>query len=201
MGLIAMPEPDRATLAGREAIVAGLRRILPAERVVVDERGLRPWETDGFTAYKQMPLAVVLPETTEEVSRILAFCHAQGTKVVPRGAGTSLSGGALPLADGVLMSMMRFNRILDIDFANRAVVTQPGVTNLGITRAVDLPWRFGLAHSHFLSRPFRSPPPQGGKRKAAPLASHLTAARCGPETVRRPVRRQSSRPAIRRSAS
>lgn len=137
MGLIAMPEPDRATLAGREAIVEGLRRILPAERVVVDERGLRPWETDGFTAYKQMPLAVVLPETTEEVSRILAFCHAQGTKVVPRGAGTSLSGGALPLADGVLMSMMRFNRILDIDFANRAVVTQPGVTNLGITRAVE----------------------------------------------------------------
>ncbi|MFX8331649.1 FAD-binding protein, partial [Acinetobacter baumannii] len=63
--------------------------------------------------------------------------HGRDTKVVPRGAGTSLSGGALPLADGILMSMMRFNKILDIDFANRAVVTQPGVTNLGITRAVE----------------------------------------------------------------
>ena len=137
MGLIAMPQPDAATLATRDSIIAGLRTILPPERIVVDERGLKPWESDALTAYAQMPLAVVLPETTEEASRILAFCHGRDTKVVPRGAGTSLSGGALPLADGILMSMMRFNKILDIDFANRAVVTQPGVTNLGITRAVE----------------------------------------------------------------
>ncbi|MDR3495839.1 MAG: FAD-linked oxidase C-terminal domain-containing protein [Ancalomicrobiaceae bacterium] len=137
MTLVQMPVPDAATLAHRDEIIAGLGRILPKSRMVVDERGLKPWESDALTAYAQLPLVVVLPETTEEVSRILAFCHAHDVKVVPRGAGTSLSGGALPLADGVLMSMMRFNRILDIDFANRAVVAQPGVTNLGLTRAVE----------------------------------------------------------------
>ena len=137
MGAVVMPPPDRATLDGRAGIVAALREILPADRVIVDERSLKPWESDAFTAYAQVPLVVVLPETTDEVSRILACCHALNVKVVPRGAGTSLSGGALPLADGVLMSMMRFNRILEIDFPNRTVVTQPGVTNLGLTRAVE----------------------------------------------------------------
>ncbi len=137
MGLITMPAPDRATMDTRDALIGAFRDILPRERIVVDERGLKPWESDGLNAYAQPPLAVVLPETTDEVSRILKLCHERGTKVVPRGAGTSLSGGALPLADGILMSMMRFNTILDIDFANRAVVTQPGVTNLGLTRAVE----------------------------------------------------------------
>ena len=137
MGAVIMPEPDRETLAGREGIIAALREILPDGRIIADERGLKPWESDALTAYAELPLVVVLPETTEEVSRILALCHARNVKVVPRGAGTSLSGGALPLADGVLMSMMRFNRVLDIDFPNRAVVVQPGVTNLGITRAVE----------------------------------------------------------------
>jgi len=80
---------------------------------------------------------VVLPETTEQVSRVLRYCHAAGIKVVPRGAGTSLSGGALPLADGILLGLGKFNRILDIDFANRCVVAQPGVTNLAITHAVQ----------------------------------------------------------------
>src|SRR6185295_783645 len=82
-------------------------------------------------------MVVVLPETTEQVAQILRYCHDQGIKVVPRGAGTSLSGGALPLADGVLLGMARFNRILDIDLVNRVAVVQPGVTNLGITRAVE----------------------------------------------------------------
>ncbi|MCK5275219.1 MAG: FAD-binding protein [Alphaproteobacteria bacterium] len=133
-----MPEPDRDTLAKRVEIAAALSRIVPAEGgVIVDEDELRPYESDGLTAYRQPPLVVVLPETVEEVRRILRYCHENEIKVVPRGAGTSLSGGALPLADGVLLAMAKFNRILDIDFDNRCVVTQPGVTNLGITNAVQ----------------------------------------------------------------
>ena len=82
-------------------------------------------------------MVVVLPETTEQVSRVLTYCHAEGIKVVPRGAGTSLSGGALPLADGVLLGMAKFNRIREIDFDNRVVVAEPGVTNLAVTQAVE----------------------------------------------------------------
>ena len=98
---------------------------------------MRAYETDGLTAYRQMPLVVVLPETTAQVSEVLNYAHEHGIKVVPRGAGTSLSGGALPLADGILLGMARFNRVLDIDYANRCAVVQPGVTNLAITRAVE----------------------------------------------------------------
>src|SRR5262249_50752250 len=98
---------------------------------------MRPYETDGLTAYRALPMLVVLPETTEQVSRILRYCHAEGIKVVPRGAGTSLSGGALPLADGVLLGLAKFKRVLEIDFDNRVAVVQPGVTNLAITRAVE----------------------------------------------------------------
>lgn len=137
MAAIAMPEPDKAVIARRVEIVEALRAIIPGEGVIDDEIEMRPYETDGLTAYRQMPLIVVLPETVEQVSKVLKYCHENDVKVVPRGAGTSLSGGALPLADGVLMSMMKFNRVLDIDFDNRAVVVQPGVTNLGITRAVE----------------------------------------------------------------
>src|SRR6476620_5107450 len=134
---LAMPPPDQAVLARRERIVAALRAIVPGEGVIAAEREMRPYEADGLTAYRQLPMVVVLPETTEQASRVLAFCHAEGIKVVPRGAGTSLSGGALPLADGVLLGMAKFNRILDIDYGNRCVVAQPGVTNLGITHAVE----------------------------------------------------------------
>src|SRR5471030_2260965 len=98
---------------------------------------MKPYETDGLTAYHQPPMVVVLPETTEQVSQVLRYCHDEGIKVVPRGAGTSLSGGALPLADGVLLGMAKFNRVLDIDYENRVAVVQPGVTNLGITKAVE----------------------------------------------------------------
>src|SRR5690606_39605453 len=86
---------------------------------------------------RQMPLVVVLPETVAQVSRILKYCHDRKIRVVPRGSGTSLSGGALPLEDAVLLVMSRFNRILEIDYSNRTVVAQPGVTNLGITNAVE----------------------------------------------------------------
>ncbi len=136
MSGLVMPEPKADVLARRSQIIADLRAIVPGEGVIDTETEMRPFESDGVTAYRQLPLAVVLPSTTEQVSKVLAYAHANGIPVVPRGAGTSLSGGALPLADGILLGMGKFNRILDIDFANRTVVAQPGVTNLGITTAV-----------------------------------------------------------------
>src|SRR5262245_2900290 len=142
-----MPAPDQAVLARGESIVAALRAIVPGEGVIAAEREMRPYESDGLTAYRQLPMVVVLPETTPQVSRVLAFCHAEGIKVVPRGAGTSLSGGALPLTDGVLLGMAKFNRIREIDLANRLAVVEPGVpslavvepgvTNLAVTDAVE----------------------------------------------------------------
>ncbi|CAN5347593.1 FAD-linked oxidase C-terminal domain-containing protein [soil metagenome] len=131
-----MPEPDRAVLARRGEIVAALRAIVPGEGVIDHQDGLRPYESDGLTAYRQPPMVVVLPQTTAQVSAILAWCQAQGVKVVPRGSGTSLSGGALPLEDAVLLGLSRFNRVLEIDYANRCAVVQPGVTNLAISEAV-----------------------------------------------------------------
>jgi len=132
-----MLEPDRNVLARRDEIVRALSSIVPGEGVIAGAHEMKPYESDGLTAYRQMPMVVVLPETTDQVSRILRYWHAEGVRVVPRGAGTSLSGGALPLPDGVLLGMAKFNRILAVDFENRAVVAQPGVTNLGITSAVE----------------------------------------------------------------
>ncbi len=131
-----MPKPDDAVIAKRHDIAAALRKIVPGEGVIVDEEALRPYESDGLTAYKTLPLIVVLPETTEQVSQVLRYCHENNIKVVPRGAGTSLSGGALPLADGIILGLGKFKRILEIDYDNRCAVVQPGVTNLGITDAV-----------------------------------------------------------------
>ena len=131
-----MPEPDAAILGRRERIVAALRAIVRGEGVIATERELRPYESDGLTAYRQLPMVVVLPETTEQVAEVLRYCHGEGIKVVPRGAGTSLSGGALPLADGVLLGMAKFNRIREIDFENRVAVVEPGVTNLAVSNAV-----------------------------------------------------------------
>jgi glycolate oxidase len=132
-----MPALDDAVLARRDRIVTALRAIVPGEGVIATEREMRPYESDGLTAYRALPMVVVLPETTAQVSSVLAFCHAEGIKVVPRGAGTSLSGGALPLSDGVLLGMAKFNRIREIDYANRVAVVEPGVTNLAVTQAVE----------------------------------------------------------------
>jgi glycolate oxidase len=137
MSSLMMPAPDKATLARRDEIVADMKIIVPGEGVVDVETAMRPFETDALTAYRQLPLVVVLPETVAQVSRILKYCADRNIRVVPRGSGTSLSGGALPLADAVLLVMSRFNRVLDIDYANRTVTAQPGVTNLGITNAVQ----------------------------------------------------------------
>jgi glycolate oxidase len=135
--MLTMPAPDEDTIRRRSAIAAALRRIVPGEGVIEAPVEMRAFETDGLTAYRQMPLVVVLPETTAQVADILKFAHENAIKVVPRGAGTSLSGGALPLADGILLGMAKFNRVLDIDYANRCAVVQPGVTNLAITKAVE----------------------------------------------------------------
>jgi len=132
-----MPEVDAALVARRDEIAAQLRRIVPGEGVINDPTGLRPYESDGLTAYRQMPLVVVLPETVEQVAQVMAWCHAQEIKVVPRGSGTSLSGGALPVGDAILLGLGKFKRILHIDYEDRLAVVQPGVTNLAITKAVE----------------------------------------------------------------
>ena len=132
-----MPEPDRDVLSRRGEIIAALRRIVPGEGVIAEEEELRVYECDGLTAYRQLPMIVVLPETVQQVSDILKYCHGSGIKIVPRGAGTSLSGGALPLEDGITLGLGKFNRILDIDYGNRCITAQPGVTNLAITHAVQ----------------------------------------------------------------
>ncbi|QRG10048.1 FAD-binding protein (plasmid) [Xanthobacter dioxanivorans] len=132
-----MPEPLTSVLSRRAEIVAEMRAIVPGEGVVDAVNEMRVFESDALTAYRQLPLVVVLPETVEQVSAVLRFCNDNGVRVVPRGSGTSLSGGSLPLADAVLLVMSRFNRVLEIDYANRAVVAQPGVTNLGITNAIE----------------------------------------------------------------
>ena len=132
-----MPTPDAAVLQRRTEIVTALRQIVPGEGVIASEPERRAYESDGLTAYHQLPLVVVLPSRVEEVAAVLRYCKEMGVKIVPRGAGTSLSGGALPLADGVLLGMAKFNRIIEIDYDNRCVVAQPGVTNLALTQAVE----------------------------------------------------------------
>ena len=129
-------EPKSGVLARKDSIVAGLRRLLPSDAVISESLRLKPYETDGLPAFRQVPLAVALPSTTEEVAAVLAFLHREGVRVIPRGAGTSLSGGALPMADSVVVGMMRMNRIVDINYADRVATVQAGVTNIGITQAV-----------------------------------------------------------------
>jgi glycolate oxidase len=135
--MIPMPTPDARITARRDDIVADLVRLLGADRVVADEDGRRAYETDALTAYTCKPLAVVLPRTTAEVARTLAYCTAGGIKVVPRAAGTSLVGGALPTADAVVVCIAKMNRVLDIDYANRAVRVEAGITNLAVSAAVS----------------------------------------------------------------
>ena len=135
--MLMMPKPDEATLAHRSEIVAALKAIVPGEGLIDAARQMSVYESDGLTAYKQMPMVVVLPETVAQVSAVLRYACDHNIKIVPRGAGTSLSGGALPLEDGILLGMAKFNRIVEIDYENRCAVVQPGVTNLGITKAVE----------------------------------------------------------------
>src|SRR3954470_16702125 len=133
---IAFPEPDSGILARRDQILAGLSRLVAPEALIVSDDERRAFETDGLTAYRKMPLAVVLPSTTAEVSAIMRFCHDNRLKVVARGAGTSLSGGAIAHEDAIVLGVSKMNRVLDLDFANRAARVQSGITNLGISAAV-----------------------------------------------------------------
>ena len=132
-----MPKPDEQVIARRQELADALRTIVPGEGVIDGEEELRAFDCDGLMAYKELPLIVVLPETTQQVSEILKYCNENGVKVVPRGAGTGLSGGAMPLADAITLGLSKFKKVLEIDFENRCVVTQPGVTNLAITQAVE----------------------------------------------------------------
>ncbi len=111
-------------------------RILPAESVIAEQTAMRPYECDGYTAHRELPLVVLLPETIEQVQAIMRLCHENGVAVVARGAGTGLSGGARPNHDAVLLSLAKFNQILDIDLQNRTAKVQPGVRNIAISQAV-----------------------------------------------------------------
>ena len=136
MSAIALPPPDAATVARRGQIVAGLVALLGVDSVIGDEDGRRAFETDGLTAYRRLPLAVVLPRTTEDVARVLRYCRDGGIKVVARGAGTSLCGGALPAEDAVVVGVSRMNKVLEIDYSSRIARVQSGITNLAISGAV-----------------------------------------------------------------
>ncbi|TQS73553.1 FAD-binding protein [Rhodobacteraceae bacterium] len=136
-----MPAPRTQVLQRRPDIIAALRAVLPEDAVITHETGLRAYECDALTAYRCAPMVVVLPRTTEEVSAVLQICHAQNVPVVPRGAGTSLAGGALPTADAVVIGVARMTQILEVDFDDRLMRVQTGRTNLSVSGAIaDQGW-------------------------------------------------------------
>ena len=137
MSELTLPKLNKFTISNRLEIINKLKKIINPENVLSENEEMRPYETDALSAYKQMPLAVILPENTQEVSAVLKYCNKENIKVIPRGAGTGLSGGALPLQDAILLGLGKFNKILEIDFDNKCVVAQPGVTNLSITQSVQ----------------------------------------------------------------
>jgi glycolate oxidase len=131
-----LSEDRRADASATARVTARLSRVLPAERVVTDLGRLRTYECDGLTGYRVVPGLVVLPETTEEVAAVLRACHDEEVPFVARGAGTGLSGGALPVADGVVVSLARMRKVLAVDLVNQRMTVEPGVTNADISRAV-----------------------------------------------------------------
>jgi glycolate oxidase len=133
-----------STTPDKQLAVHGLQKILPAGSVLHETEDLKPYECDGLSAYQQLPMAVVLPQSVEQIEAILAFCSEHKIPVVARGAGTGLSGGALPLENGILMSLAKFNRIVNIDTENRTATVQPGVRNLAISEAAS---RYGLYYA------------------------------------------------------
>lgn len=137
MSLIAMPPASADILARASQIVASLKAVLPPGTVICDIEETRAYECDALTAYRCPPLAVVLPRSTDEVALAMRTCHELGVPVIPRGAGTSLAGGALPTADSVVISTIRLHDILEIDTANRYIRVQTGVTNLAVTAELE----------------------------------------------------------------
>jgi glycolate oxidase len=135
----AVRDAPAATRGDRKAEVAArLRAALPAASVLVDREDVKPYECDGLSAYRATPLAVALPSDESQVAAVLRVARETKTPVVARGSGTGLSGGALPLAEGILLSMAKFNRVLDVDALARRARVQPGVTNLRISQHVAL---------------------------------------------------------------
>ena len=132
-----MPAPNAAVLNRKSEIVRQLQSVLPAEAVIFEPRETKAYECDALTAYKCPPMIAVLPSTTQEVSAVLKICHNQGVPVVPRGAGTSLAGGALPTEDCVVLGVARMNAVLETDYDNRFISVQSGRTNLSVTGAVE----------------------------------------------------------------
>ncbi len=159
MSLTSLPEPDQEVLARASAIIKDLEQLVAPDAVISDEEGRRAFEADALTAYRQMPLAVVLPSSTEEVSAVLRYCHKYRVKVVPRGAGTSLSGGALPAADAIVVGVSKMNRVLEVNYENRTIQVQTGITNLAISAAVG-------AHNFFYA-------PDPSSQLACTLAGNL----------------------------
>ncbi|SMR70934.1 glycolate oxidase [Aliiroseovarius halocynthiae] len=132
-----MPTPDQGIVARKDHIVARLEAVLPRGAVVHDPIQTRAYECDALTAYKCPPLCAVLPASTDEVAAVMRICHEEGVPVVPRGAGTSLAGGALPTADSVILGVARLNDVLETDYDNRFIQVQSGRTNLSVTGAVE----------------------------------------------------------------
>ena len=134
-GAIGFLEPRADVLARRKMIIDDLAELLPRDGLIAEPRRLVPYETDGFISYRRLPLAVALPRNTAEVAAVMKYCHRYGVPVVPRGAGTSLSGGAIPQEDAVVLCLSAMTRILDLDYANRTATVEAGVTNLSISDA------------------------------------------------------------------
>lgn len=132
-----MPTPSPSVLARRDAIVAGLRALLPADAVIDDPAETRAYECDALSAYRCPPLAAVLPRSTAEVAAVLRFCHDNRVPVVPRGAGTSLAGGSMPTADSIILGVARMTAVLETDYDDRFIRVQSGRTNLSVTGAVE----------------------------------------------------------------
>jgi glycolate oxidase len=137
MNAIAFPLPKADVMARRESIIAGLATLVPPSSLITSEDERRPYETDAFTAYRRLPLAVVLPETTEQTAAVLRYCAENGVPVVPRGAGTSLCGGSTPQEDAVVIGLGKLGRVLDVNFADRTIRVQAGITNLAVSAAVS----------------------------------------------------------------
>jgi glycolate oxidase len=142
---LALADHVEPASAQRQAqVVDALRSVLPASAILYQAEQTRPYECDGLSAFRQLPMVVVLPTTTQQVQAVLKLCHSLGVPVVPRGAGTGLSGGATPHAQGVVLSMARFNQIVKVDAFSRTAIVQPGVRNLAISEAAA---PFGLYYA------------------------------------------------------
>lgn len=137
MSTLVLPDPDMSVLSRRDVIAKELSRLVPGTTIISSEDGRRAFETDALTAYKRIPLIVALPETTEEVQKILRYCYEHKIKVVARGAGTSLCGGAIPTEDTIVIGVSRMNKPLEICYINRTARVQSGITNLAITKLVS----------------------------------------------------------------